>query len=524
MSFAHISLRDLPQISHFKPPGPVAAAFIADDKSRVRSLLGPVGGGKSVACVWDGINRAARTTPCNDGIIRYRRAIIGSTYGQMERNLYNTWHRWLPRDGSSWVKGEWKGGGGRFAEHRLSWNVLHGNQVRLVQAEFIFAALGDQAVELFARGFETTDFWLFEVDQLPKNTIPVMITRLGRYPATGDAPDAVPKKFDANGDEMSAFHRCIVGDLNAPDNDSWFYEMFEENVPPGHRLYKQPSGLSVQAENRRNLPFGYYEDMVETLSRQRNGKNLVKRMVHAQYAPSLDGDPVYPEWNDDIHFSRDPLKPLPNVGLLVGLDQGLRRPAAVWGQRASIGQLRVLSEVMPGRMSARRFAEHLRRDIAEVAPGLPIIGAWADPAGFDGADREDGETAWAETVAAELGVPINPAPSNEIDLRISAVTEDLVEMIDGQTPALLVSSRCKGLRRGFVGNYRYRKQRIGNTDRFADKPDKAMDEANLHDALQYLELGEKGRYGVVAGSKAARATGGLAGEGNVVVGSNFFGD
>lgn len=480
----------------FKPAGPVASAFLADREHDVRALLGPVGGGKSVSCVFDCIRNASLMPPCNDDQIRFRIAIIGETYGQLERNLYPTWTTWLPRDGGNWTEGEWIGGGGRFATHKLEWEILRGNRLVPVLFEGIFAAIGDNSVEEFMRGFEPTAFWLYEMDLLPEAVLDQAMFRIGRYPASGDdptRPDAIPAGVD--------FRSYVIGDLNAPDTDSWFYRRFEEDVPAGHKVFKQPSGRSPNAENIVNLPRGYYDRQVKVLSAKRGGKHLVKRMVDAKYAPSLNGVPVYEdEYDDAVHLAPQPIVPLPGVPMTMGFDQGLRRPAMVLIQPGLQGQYRVLAECMPGRMNARRFADQVRKVLEEVAPGVPLAEVhYCDPAGFDGADTEAGDTAWAETLASELDIVILPTDTNEVDPRLTAVSDELTYRIEPQVPGLIISPICKVLRKGFASDYRYKRERVGNTEHTSDKPDKRMDCANLHDALQYGLLGMKGRYAVIEG-------------------------
>src|SRR5690606_7072196 len=125
---------------------------------------------------------------------------------------------------------------------------------------------------------------------------------------------------------------------------------------------------------------------------------------------------------------------------------------------------------------------------------------------FSGADKEDGDLAWAETVMLELGCPIEPAPAQELDLRLGAVKDELSYMIEAGVPALIIDPSCKILRKGFASHYRYRRERVGNTERASDKPEK-NDFSHPHDALQYWLLGKKGRYGAITGTRGS----GLAG-------------
>lgn len=503
----------------FTPSGPVSGAYVRDRTSMVKALLGPVGGGKTVANVFDSIRRPMYMPACNDGVVRYRRAIIGSTYGQIERNLFPTWWRWLPRDPKAWTEGDWTGGGGRFALQSIVWDGVRkerGQWVkREMRVEFIFAAIGDLVVEEFMRGFEPTDFYLYEMDQLPEAVLTVGVTRLGRYPAKGDPPDALPQDH--------GFVPQVGGDLNAPDVDSWFYQVFEERQPgmPGDdgepippmivdgrevqfKVYKQPSGMSPQAENRANLDKDYYERQVAALMRQKGGKSLVKRMVHAQYAPTRLGEPVFDgEYDDTLHLAPGPLKPIKALPLVLCFDQGLGMPAAVLLQRATNGQFRALAECVPGRMSARRFAEKVRLLIAEVAPGVELAELhYCDPAGFTGADKEDGELAWAEIVGAELGIVIVPTDTNEIDIRLTAVSDELSYMIEPGVPGLVIDPRCKMLRKGFVSHYMFEKRPDEKSQHLKPIKNKW---ANPHDALQYGMLGIKGRYGVIEGPRSKSA-------------------
>lgn len=489
-------MKALQQIRSFRPSGPVSAAFLADQTSIVKALLGPVGGGKSVACVFDSVRRPSYMPACNDGIVRYRRAIVGSTYGQLERNLYPTWKRWLPEDGGDFTPvAEWKGGGGRSSTHRLEWDVVRGHRLVQVQAEYVFAAVGELDVEQFMRGFEVTDIWPYEMDQLPEGVIDVGITRLGRYPPNGREPDALPHEAD--------WTPQIAGDLNAPDIDSWFYAKFEEDPPKGFRVYKQPSGRSPRAENIHNLPRGYYDRQVETLGKRPGGKQLVTRMVDAKYAPSRSGEPVFEEYDDDTHLAPDDLKPLPGVPIILGFDQGLGQPACIGFQVAPTGQRRVLLEVVPGRMSARRFAEKVKLELTDVAPGHPLADVhFCDPAGFTGADKEDGESAWGEIVANELKLVVLPAETNEIELRLTAVVDQLTHFIGPGQPAFLLSRRCKMLRKGFVSNYMYERRPAEKSQ--TRKPVKNL-WSNPHDALQYGLLGIGGRFGAIAGPRDAGA-------------------
>ena len=472
--------------SGFRAPGPVAQGFLADRRNEVRAILGPQGGGKTVTCIYDLLANAALQPACKNGRVRFRVAVVRDTYQRLEETTIKTWTEWIPRSA-----GEWEGGGGRQAHHHLRFETIRAGIKVPVEFEAIFAALGDQKVEDFMRGFEVTAFWFNEMDLLAEETLTLALGRIGRFPKQDDMPAGV------------TYRPYIIGDLNAPDIDSWFYKRFEEEKPQGFRLYKQPSGRSPRAENLHNLPPSYYERQVRLNASK---PRWIRRFVDAQYGPSDEGEPVYSEYSDDVHLAPEPLLPFPKVPLRLGLDAGLQRPAAVFGQWLPNGQWRILDELVPGRMGAKRFSDLIRKWLEENGGGCPIGDCYADPAAWTGADREAGELAWVETIMAELSIAIQPAPSNEIALRCDAVRDELTYMIEANVPAFWLSPACKMLRKGFVSHYRYTIQNVGNSKRTSDKPEK-NDWSHPHDALQYLLLGSKGKYAVVAADRHAKPGG-----------------
>ncbi|MGL4396625.1 MAG: hypothetical protein ACRCS9_08815 [Hyphomicrobium sp.] len=499
----------------FKSPGPVASAFLADRTSKVRALLGPQGGGKTVTCMHDMPSAAALMPLCRDGVIRARFAAIRDTYDRLEKTTIKSWTEWFPKG-----IGEFSGGGGRSASHRLNFKTMRAGREVPIEFEIIFAAIGDQSAEDFMRGFEVTGFWLNEMDLLAEDVLTYGVGRVGRYPRIQDIDPRTPlARFPGytlgnlppgvSYDQLrpdDVFRSYIIGDLNAPDVDSWFYRRFEEEKLEGFKLYRQPSGRSARAENKHNLVPGYYETQAQLNASK---PKWIKRFIDAEYGPSDNGEPVYPEYSDDVHLAREPIRPAKNIPLIIGLDAGLQRPAGVICQMKPSGQWVVLGEVVPGRCGSARFCEALKRELAELAElagvqRLEIEAIYSDPFGFTGADREAGETAWSERVMLEMQHPVMPTETNEIEPRLSAVRDELTYMIDGNTPALMISPRCRILRKGFASDYAYARQRVGNTERTADKPDKTSVTADPHDALQYAMLGKKGRFGVIGNTRAGR--------------------
>ena len=457
----------------FKPAGPVSRAFIRD-KLMTRFIMGPVGGGKTVSCVFARIVAATLMPPCKDGVIRDRFVVVRSSFRDAERTVLNSWKQWFPKNyrGSTWT-----GGNDRPATHTLRFSLPNGLKV---EAETLFLGIGDSSIEDILRGLEISGGWLNEADTLASNVLRYMEQRTGRYPMKEDLADPTAKRV-----------RTVLGDYNAPDMDNWTYEDLVENVAPHRRLYRQPSGLSPNAENLNRLEPDYYQKIAAA-----EPEWYVRRMVHNEYGYSREGLPVYRSFNQTRHVASTMLEPTEGLPLLIGMDAGLN-PAAIFGQPMPNGQIRLLDELVPGQgVGANRFAEMLLDLLDRRYHMCQDIRAWADPASQYGADRVGGEMAWLDTMGQALSMPIHiPANgSNELGLRLGAVENELTSFIDGETPRLLVSPHLKIVIRGFMSGYRYKKMSQGS-EKFALQPDK-NEYSHPHDGLQYLVLGYRGRQQV----------------------------
>ena len=458
---------------HFKPAGPVSRAFIAGQEMS-RFIMGPVGGGKTVSCVFARVVAAMRMPPCKDGVIRDRFVVVRTSFRDAERTVLNSWKQWFPK---TYAGSTWSGGNDRPATHVLRWRVPNGLKV---EAETIFLGIGDQSIEDILRGLEISGGWMNEADTLAANVLRYIEQRTGRYPKKEDLADPNAKRA-----------RTVLGDYNAPDMDNWTYDQLVENPAPHRKLYMQPSGLSPLAENLSRLEPDYYAKIVAA-----EPDWYVRRFVHNKYGYSREGLPVYRSFDQTRHIASAKLDPVEGLPLLIGMDAALH-PAAILGQPMPNGQIRITDELVPGQgFGASRFAEMLLDLLDRRYAMCTDIRAWADPASQYGADREGGELAWIETMQEALHMPILiPANgSNELGLRLGAVEQELTHFIDGHTPRLLISPHCKILNRGFMSGYRFKKLSVGS-EKFSLQPEK-NDYSHPHDGLQYLVLGYRGRQEV----------------------------
>lgn len=490
----------------YQPPGPIGAAFI-ESTHPLSFIIGPAGSGKTVASAYKGPWLASSWFPvCRDGTIRVKMTVLRDTYRDLSRTALESWHneRLFPEKHPYTV--EYTGGIDRPVLHKLKWATRRDRGMVPVEFTAQFAAIGDANPDRFVKGYETSFAWLNECDLFSNRVPGLMFMRTGRYPAVDQiAPSEFARvmgphkalletcgmSFEA--DEL-VLPRVLWGDCNPPDFDNWVVKQLVEEPEnwPLYKLFRQPSGLASNAENRAGKPRSAYEQDLLSMT-----PNDARRYVYGEPGYALDGRPVYEqEFALGIHRADAALKPAQGLPLAIALDAG-GSPAAVIGQFMPTGQLRVYHEVCaePGTGPAR-FSEMLFEALLTHFPGFAVREAYSDPSSFYGADRQAGELAWVEIVARALNINIEPAPSNEPGLRQDAVRWYLSKRIDGNTPGLIVDPRCKRLIGGFAAHYKLTKQSTaGATDKLAVAKNEY---SHVHDALQYLCLGHRGRLGVIS--------------------------
>jgi hypothetical protein len=434
---------------HYKPPGPVASAFMWDT-SFFRGIMGPFGSGKSTVCIMDMLEKAVTQKVGLDGKRRSRWAVVRNTYPELRTTTIKSWHQWVPPQLGRWVDT------GPPTHH-----ITEGD----LDMEVIFVSLDrpDDVAKLL--GMELTGAWIDEAREVPKAVVDGLTGRVGRYPSVL-----------MGGCTWSG----IIASTNPPDNDHWWYKLAEEVKPEGWRFFRQPSGVSAQAENRDHLPPNYYE-------RQIAGKDedWVKVYVHGDYGFVRTGKPIYPEYKDSIHCKEFDL--IPGLPIHFGIDFGLT-PAAVFAQKTPMGQWRWHSELVTEDMGMVRFCELVRSHMATMYPGMSFASITGDPAGDTRAQTD--ETTPFQILRAQ-NIPAQPAATNDFIKRRESVAVALSRLIDGQ-PGLIIHPRCQMTRKGMAGGYNYKRLQVTGEERYRDVPDKNM----------YSHVCEAGQYLMVGGGEA----------------------
>ena len=436
---------------------PTLSAFHADRKSMVRCMIGPIGSGKSVGCVWDLLELAMAQQPSADGIRRSRWAIIRNTYRELNDTTMRTFFDWVPKSL------------GTFRAADMTFVFKNGD----VEAEFMFRALDrpDDAKKLLS--LELTGAWINEAREVPRAILSMLLGRVGRYPSRRHGG---PTWYG------------VLLDTNPCDEDHWIYRIFEEERPDTWAIFHQPGGLSPKAENLENLVPDYYQNLMGGQDQE-----WINVYVHGKYGFVRDGKPVHPLYKDDVHTAKDALEWQKGL-LTIGCDFGLTPAAAIW-EKTHTGQWRALSEVVTEDTGAETFGNLLKEHLVVNYPGAKFD-AWGDPAGDQRSVLRDSETVF--TILQGQGIPIYPTHTNDVVIRRAAMDTLLNKMTIMAEPAILVSPKCRMLRKGLNGGFKYRRIQMGGDERYSDIPDKGV-YSHIVEAAEYALVGAGLGYAVLEG-------------------------
>lgn len=411
---------------------------------RIIAVRGPVGSGKSSACVWKLIKHSLEQEPHpHDGIRHTRWAIVRNTYPQLKDSTIRKVLEWLPNG----VFGNY-----RVADHDYIITAFPGNVI-----EFSFRALDTPKHVRNLLSAEFTGAWINEAREIPKIIFDALDTRIGRY----------------NIQFVQCTWKGIIMDTNSPEEDSWWHQMFEVERPDNTEQFVQPSARSAEAENVRFLPDDYYSEIIK-------GKDaeFLRVYIDNEYGFVKEGELVYETtWVDRLHMAKEPLSVQPGRLVVVGLDFGLT-PSAIFTQITSRGHFNVIDEFVSDSMGIRRFAMNiLRPHILSKYKDCKIIFT-GDPSGKT-RNQANEKTCYEELIDVFPGIMIHPAHTNSIVARVGAVESFLTQLGDMGVPCLQLSPNCIELRKGF--NKGYVKDRLGT-------PKKSSRYSHPHDALQYAAM------------------------------------
>ncbi len=447
-------------------------------------IAGPVGSGKTVGCIFDLLTWACAQPPGSDGLRYSRFAIVRQTLSQLLMTV--------KKDIETWLKGgvEWK-----VSEKTFYLNIGD------VRSEWILIPLEDPEDQQRLLSMQLTGAWMSEAIEMDVDLVPPLMGRCGRYP------------YGENG--LCARYG-VIADTNMPSVGSPWHD-FMKNPPKGWEIFRQPGGLTAQAENLDHLlqtertiklPLGHPERRAqgrvyyEQLANNRNA-DWVKRYVNAEYGNDPSGTAVFrTSFRRDFHVVED-LEPVANRILIIGQDFG-RDPFSVITQLDHKGRLLVLEEVAAEDTGLEKHIQSSLRpallNARYVGRAVAICG---DPTGQNRSSLyEENEF----DLLRRRGFDAFPAPTNDPDSRILAVESFFLGAAEGGPAILINGARCPILVAALDGGYRFSRTKAGVRK---PRPDK-NEFSHVADALQYACLASGGQMhrvisGRVLGRGARRA-------------------
>lgn len=424
---------------------PTVAAFMRSE-AFVRIILGPVGSGKSTGCLMEIFRRACEQAPGPDGLRHTRFAIVRQTLQQIKQTVLKEFYTWASP----------------VVTFKVSENTIYltFNDVR---SEIHLIPLDDEQDQRRLLSMQLTGAWVNEATEIDPNIIPSLSGRLGRYPSAAQG---------------GATWFGLIMDSNFPNEGGEWHQLLEETLPADWQLFKQPSGLSPEAENIPHLPGGraYYERLARGQSQE-----WVRRYILAEYGNDPSGSAVFRDSFKASFHGVPGLMPVPGYPLIIGQDFG-RDPWSVITQNDHMGRLLVLEEVAATDIG---LEQHIREGLRpalmqERYMGKPVAIA-GDPSGVAKGSIYE-ETTF--DVLKRMGFMAFPAPTNDIDPRLRAIEAFLLQQRNGGPAMLIDPEKCPTIMRALGGGYRYSKSKAGVRKPTPDK------NAYSHptDALQYACL------------------------------------
>lgn len=475
-----------PQLRRWRFAGPVEQAYELA-RAPVAVIIGPTGGGKSTGSARRCLRVATWQHPSpRDGVRRARIVCICPTYRRAWDTVMPSYFKVFPQH-----DGKFRGARGDPADHIFDWEVVIGGKRAPIHVEVLFRAVNDLDIEEFFRGLEATAFWLPEMDTNDSEAILSFASnRVGRYPEPDDRP---------YGEGVEPAYAGVFGDANAPLIDGWFHRRFYTAPKPTDAVFVQPSGFSANAENMENLRKirpDYYPHMASQLE-----PHEVRRLLENRPGYGRAGQPVHPNFDQDVHVARRTLEVDPLVDVVIGVDAGSNAlvPGVTFSQRGYSGQWRTLAEIhlAEGQMGTPELGQTIRQVMdtrfAKARGAFIAI----DPAAASGNAMSEFST--AQALQHFTNIEVQLAPSQDPKQRRSALNSLLIRNVAPKEPAFVVDPACVGLINGLAGGFHYPKR---GSD-FAPAPAKN----------RFSHVCEAQEYAVLAGEGVGAFHGRLIGQG-----------
>lgn len=468
------------------------------EHNKLSCIMGPVGSGKSVGAVlkiflYMQAIKLGKADKTGKRKRKSRWIVVRNTRVDLKATTINTFLQWMRPYGT-------------YYESKMLFKASFND----VEAEVLFLALDNKKDVGKLLSLECTGVYFNELNKIEPLIYTTALQRIGRYPSKhADGAGAFFDKekaeelgiiVDENKFEINEFGEkeyqmpCIFADTNPPEMGSFYQKLFEKELvdekgkdinPEDFKLYRQPSGLSPNAENIKNLPKNYYEDII------RNSPNqaLIDMQVHVKYGIGETGLAIYANFFSRNHHCAHGLyekfynsKLSKNCKLLIGMDFGLN-PACVIGQLIDgtlylYDELYTKDEAKMGleEFMKKRLLPFLEQRYNKFYKDRKNVLFCVDPAG-----NQDQQLTGSNLLREikSYGFDVKYQDNNRIAPRLEAVKSYLT-LIDGK-PSMYFDTKMDWTISGMAGNYYFKQGRNG----LEDTPFK-NEFSHIQDGLQYL--------------------------------------
>lgn len=431
-------------------PSPTGKAFITD-RSFLKLIIGPVGGGKSTVCLMDLLARANNQAAYN-GLRRTKFAILRNTAAQLKSTVKPMIDEWLvtiPVETQGRAMGQWRLTDNTFEIHG---ELPDGSRV-LTELCLMAADTPDDVRRLLS--LQLSAAWVEEAREIDEEVFKGLLGRVDRFPSTVAGGVTYPG---------------VICSTNAPALETYWHKLITE-PPENMAVFIQPEAvledwsINPDAENLLYLSEDYYTNLMAA-----NSEEWVDVYLRNKFGVGNAGQAVYRStFKRAFHVSDTPLLAVPGTPLYVGMDNGLQAAAVVM-QQDPRGRVNVLSNCYVDKNETMGVETYLDRLlIPHLTATYPVrrdqFVFVLDPACFQ--RSQVNEATIAQAVQAR-GFKVVRATAQDPEKRQAAMEGLLNRQVDGRA-GILFSPTCTHLIQAMEWGFRFKRSTNGQTSTQREK-------------------------------------------------------
>ena len=422
------------------------------DEAFVRFVIGPLGSGKSFACIMELFRRAVEQQPDAKGIRPTRFAIIRNTLQQIKQTCLADIRQYLEELANF-----------KVSDSTIVFDFPLADGTR-VYSEWLLMPVDTQEDTRRLLSLQLTGAWCSEFRELEYDIVAAVLGRVGRYPSYA---------------RVKPTWQGLIGESNPFAEGSDWHDHLALNLPSSWAFYRQPGGLAPNAEHvSPQVAEEYYRRLMEG-----HEEEWINVHVHGEYGDDLSGQPVYRRsFSKKRHVVAD-LKVNPARPLMVEVDLG-RTPTALISQVSPHGALMFYREIIGEDIGLTGFINEMLRPALLERPfsGVSVF-CTIDPAGRVKSQLNEDS---ALDVFVNAGFQVECAITNNVDTRLRTSEQLLYENRGDDAAIMIDPDGCPMLVKALTYEYKFRRRKTGDIE---DRPTKNHPWSDLGDCFQYGCLG-----------------------------------